>query len=83
MDNARFNCEMNNIENCTFFHGRAEEILSSVINKAVNKEIVAVVDPPRAGLRKYSTFFFGSNILPFLFKIKSLYATGFDSKAIV
>ncbi|KAK7590922.1 hypothetical protein V9T40_002535 [Parthenolecanium corni] len=52
VENAKFNCEQNNIQNCTFFHGKAEDILSSVINKASNKEIVAVVDPPRSGLHQ-------------------------------
>lgn len=52
IENAKLNCQLNSIDNCSFFHGRAEDILSSVICKAVNTDIIAVVDPPRAGLRK-------------------------------
>ena len=51
ISNAKYNCEQNDIKNCSFYHGRAEDILQSVICKATNSNIVAVVDPPRAGLR--------------------------------
>jgi tRNA (uracil-5-)-methyltransferase len=52
VDDAKSNAEDNDITNCDFFVGKAEDILSSVMNRAVKEDILAVVDPPRAGLRK-------------------------------
>jgi tRNA/tmRNA/rRNA uracil-C5-methylase (TrmA/RlmC/RlmD family) len=52
VDDAKSNAEDNGITNCNFFVGKAEDILSSVINRAVKEDVLAVVDPPRAGLRK-------------------------------
>ena len=50
---AKYNAEANGVSNCAFFAGRAEDILTGVIDRANKKELVAVVDPPRAGLRMY------------------------------
>ncbi|CAH2048726.1 unnamed protein product, partial [Iphiclides podalirius] len=47
---ARSNAELNGIENCEFYAGKAEEILPSVLARAGGDQLVAVVDPPRAGL---------------------------------
>jgi tRNA (uracil-5-)-methyltransferase len=52
VNDAKSNAENNGITNCNFFAGKAEDILSSVISRAVKEDILAVVDPPRAGLRK-------------------------------
>ncbi|KAJ8972630.1 hypothetical protein NQ314_000086 [Rhamnusium bicolor] len=49
---AKENAVVNSIENAEFFAGRAEEILGTVCFKATNKEVIAVVDPPRAGLHQ-------------------------------
>lgn len=49
---AKANAAVNNVTNAQFFVGKAEEILSSVAYKASKQEIVAIVDPPRSGLRK-------------------------------
>lgn len=56
---AKENAKMNNIENTEFFIGKAEDLLSSVFYRAENEQVVAVVDPPRAGLRMnlYIIFF--------------------------
>ena len=54
---AKINAELNEITNCEYFSGRAEEILSSVASRNRNDNLIAVVDPPRAGLRKYSNFY--------------------------
>lgn len=51
---AKENARLNEITNAEFFVGKAEEILGSVCYRAINN-VVAVVDPPRAGLRKYCT----------------------------
>ncbi|XP_068633219.1 tRNA (uracil-5-)-methyltransferase homolog A [Battus philenor] len=47
---AKANAELNGIDNCEFFTGKAEEILPSVLARAGGDQLVAVVDPPRAGL---------------------------------
>ena len=52
VNDAKSNAENNGITNCDFFVGKAEDSLSSVISRAVKEDILAVVDPPRAGLRK-------------------------------
>lgn len=52
VDDARTNAANNGITNCDFFVGKAEDILSSVMNRAVKDDILAVVDPPRAGLHQ-------------------------------
>lgn len=55
--NAKLNCVQNGIQNCEFFDGKAEDILPSVIHKSKHDDIIAIVDPPRAGLREYFVFF--------------------------
>ncbi|XP_026327285.1 tRNA (uracil-5-)-methyltransferase homolog A [Hyposmocoma kahamanoa] len=47
---AKANAELNNIENCQFFTGKAEDILPTVLARANEENVVAIVDPPRAGL---------------------------------
>ncbi|CAB3261655.1 unnamed protein product [Arctia plantaginis] len=47
---AKANAELNKIENCEFFTGKAEDILPSVLARAAADDIIAIVDPPRAGL---------------------------------
>ncbi|XP_013165172.1 PREDICTED: tRNA (uracil-5-)-methyltransferase homolog A [Papilio xuthus] len=47
---ARANAELNCLDNCEFFAGRAEDALPSVMARAGGDQLVAVVDPPRAGL---------------------------------
>ncbi|XP_076167441.1 tRNA (uracil-5-)-methyltransferase homolog A [Ptiloglossa arizonensis] len=49
---ARENVVANNVTNCEFFVGKAEDILSPVIQRTTKPEIIAVVDPPRAGLHQ-------------------------------
>ncbi|XP_014240582.1 tRNA (uracil-5-)-methyltransferase homolog A [Cimex lectularius] len=52
---AQENAKMNNIQNSTFFTGKADDILTSVLKKAnEDAKVVAIVDPPRAGLHKYA-----------------------------
>ncbi|ELT95334.1 hypothetical protein CAPTEDRAFT_135146 [Capitella teleta] len=47
---AKHNAEINGITNAEFHCGKAEELLPWMIRRYGNKEVVAVVDPPRAGL---------------------------------
>ncbi|XP_044760010.1 tRNA (uracil-5-)-methyltransferase homolog A [Coccinella septempunctata] len=49
---AKENAVLNNIENANFFVGKAEETLGSICYKSKNEEIIAVLDPPRAGLHQ-------------------------------
>lgn len=49
---AKANAELNKIENCDFFTGKAEDILASVLARTKGTDVIAIVDPPRAGLRK-------------------------------
>jgi tRNA/tmRNA/rRNA uracil-C5-methylase (TrmA/RlmC/RlmD family) len=56
VEDAKQNAIRNNIENCQFFCGNAEAIMSSVVSRAQGSHVVAVLDPPRAGLRKSHLF---------------------------
>ncbi|XP_076290388.1 tRNA (uracil-5-)-methyltransferase homolog A [Lasioglossum baleicum] len=47
---ARENVLANNVTNSEFFVGKAEDMLPPVIRRITKTDIVAVVDPPRAGL---------------------------------
>ncbi|XP_078046493.1 tRNA (uracil-5-)-methyltransferase homolog A [Augochlora pura] len=49
---AKENALANNVTNCEFFVGKAEDILTPVIRRTTKSDIVAVVDPPRAGLHQ-------------------------------
>lgn len=54
VSDAMKNAEINGITNCKFVVGKAEEELSSIIySHSKPGKIIAIVDPPRAGLRKY------------------------------
>lgn len=58
---AEFNAQENNIENCKFYAGSAEDLISSLMRQANvldGEEVLAIVDPPRAGLRKFIILFF-------------------------
>ena len=52
IQNAKENAKENGVTNCEFFAGKAEDILLPVIQRATKSNIIAVVDPPRAGIRK-------------------------------
>ncbi|XP_045772412.1 tRNA (uracil-5-)-methyltransferase homolog A [Maniola jurtina] len=47
---AKANAELNNIDNCEFFTGKAEDVLPSVLARVTSDDVIAIVDPPRAGL---------------------------------
>ncbi|GLV46799.1 uncharacterized protein CBL_20945 [Carabus blaptoides fortunei] len=47
---AKENATINHIGNCDFFAGRAEDILTSVLYRATMDDVIAIVDPPRAGM---------------------------------
>lgn len=47
---AKFNAELNGIQNSHFEVGKAEDILGNMCFNADTEELIAIVDPPRAGL---------------------------------
>ncbi|KAL7303123.1 hypothetical protein TKK_0004334 [Trichogramma kaykai] len=49
---AKVNATQNTINNSEFFIGKAEDLLIPVINRTTQPNIVAIVDPPRAGLHQ-------------------------------
>ncbi|XP_043671012.1 tRNA (uracil-5-)-methyltransferase homolog A-like isoform X1 [Vespula pensylvanica] len=49
---AKQNALQNGVTNCEFFVGKAEDILYPIIQRATKSRIVAVVDPPRAGIHQ-------------------------------
>lgn len=54
---AKTNAIENNIDNCTFLDGLAEENITSMMVQANHESdnVIAVVDPPRAGLHRTAT----------------------------
>ena len=48
IDYARENAKLNNIDNSTFYVGKAEDVIYDLIKKA-NKPTKVILDPPRAG----------------------------------
>ena len=64
MEDAKRNAENNGLTNCTFVAGKAEDELPGLIEtiesntdgETKSTKTVAIVDPPRAGLRKRSAF---------------------------
>ena len=48
IDYAKENAKINNIDNSTFYVGKAEEVIYELINKE-NKPTKVILDPPRAG----------------------------------
>lgn len=51
---AKYNAEANKIENCKFFTGNSDDFIRSLMHEAGvgDKDVLAIVDPPRAGLRE-------------------------------
>jgi len=53
IDDANFNAKLNNLENVEYHCAKVESVIADVIKPYAGKnKIVAVVDPPRAGLHK-------------------------------
>lgn len=51
INDARYNASANNITNCEFFAGNCDDYIQSLVHKSTGANILAIVDPPRAGLR--------------------------------
>ncbi|XP_057295693.1 tRNA (uracil-5-)-methyltransferase homolog A-like isoform X2 [Hydractinia symbiolongicarpus] len=52
VEDAKHNATVNGIENARFVCGPAEKVLQDEIRKIHKKHIIAIVDPPRAGLHR-------------------------------
>ncbi|XP_019557004.3 tRNA (uracil-5-)-methyltransferase homolog A [Aedes albopictus] len=53
IEDAKYNAELNKIDNCKFYAGNADDLITSLIRNAniqAGENLVAIVDPPRAGL---------------------------------
>lgn len=50
VDDAKKNSKINRIDNANFLCGPAEDLIPQMIQQAVHEEIIAVIDPPRAGI---------------------------------
>lgn len=67
---AKLNATENSITNAIFFAGKAEEVMNrrEFQNPENANDVVAIVDPPRAGLRKQATSFY-NNLLNYSFNL--------------
>lgn len=45
--------ELSNVE---FHCGRAEDLVPALVSKLASQQLIAILDPPRAGLREYPPF---------------------------
>ncbi|XP_067143995.1 tRNA (uracil-5-)-methyltransferase homolog A [Centruroides vittatus] len=61
IENAKSNAQINNINNVEFVCGKAEDFIQTVLQKADTENIVAIVDPPRAGLNSKVLKFIRAN----------------------
>ncbi|XP_023288732.1 tRNA (uracil-5-)-methyltransferase homolog A [Orussus abietinus] len=52
VEDAKENAKKNGVKNCEFFVGKAEDLLTTVVQRTSMPDIIAVVDPPRAGLHQ-------------------------------
>lgn len=74
------NAEINGITNCKFVVGKAEEKLNEILKThSTHGKIVAIVDPPRAGLRKFILTFLSSRFC--IFELTFFFSFYTDQKA--
>jgi tRNA (uracil-5-)-methyltransferase len=50
IEDAKINSDFNEIKNVEWICGKAEDILPKIFRRFENEKIIAIVDPPRAGL---------------------------------
>lgn len=58
IEDAKFNAKENNIENSKFYAGNCDDYIHSFVYQANNPNLLAVLDPPRAGIRKLKNWVF-------------------------
>ena len=57
IEDAKLNSQLNDITNVEYHCGKAEDVLPNLLKRFTNERVVAIVDPPRAGLRTYKIIF--------------------------
>ncbi|KAM9622995.1 tRNA (uracil-5-)-methyltransferase homolog A isoform 1-T2 [Trichechus inunguis] len=50
VEDARVNARMNELSNVEFHCGRAEDLVPTLVSRLAAQQLVAILDPPRAGL---------------------------------
>lgn len=55
IDDANFNAKENGVTNTQFYAGNCDDYVHKFIHQATGDDILAVVDPPRAGLSEYTS----------------------------
>ncbi|KAM6165254.1 tRNA (uracil-5-)-methyltransferase homolog A isoform 2-T2 [Erethizon dorsatum] len=50
VEDARVNAHANELSNVEFHCGRAEDLVPALVSRLVSQQLVAILDPPRAGL---------------------------------
>lgn len=50
VEDAKVNAQLNNIQNAEFIAGKVEDVLKSALSILKDQDIVAILDPPRAGV---------------------------------
>ncbi|XP_006890571.1 PREDICTED: tRNA (uracil-5-)-methyltransferase homolog A [Elephantulus edwardii] len=50
VEDARVNARVNELNNVEFHCGRAEDLVPTLVNRLASQQLIAILDPPRAGL---------------------------------
>lgn len=53
INDAKFNATENGVENAKFYVGNCDDYIHSLVYQAENENLLAILDPPRAGIRKW------------------------------
>lgn len=54
IQDAEFNAQANAITNCKFYAGNCDDYIRKFVYENRDDDLLAIIDPPRAGLRKCS-----------------------------
>ncbi|XP_067649445.1 tRNA (uracil-5-)-methyltransferase homolog A-like [Haliotis asinina] len=52
VEDAKENAKLNGVTNVRYYCGKAEDVISHMTSSLWSRDVVAIVDPPRAGLHK-------------------------------
>lgn len=56
INDAKFNAAENDIQNAKFYAGNCDDYIHWLVHEAKNENLLAILDPPRAGIRKWISF---------------------------
>lgn len=56
IQDAEFNAAANCVSNVKFYAGNCDDFIQKFVFDASGTDVLAIVDPPRAGLSEYSLF---------------------------